>query len=63
VVGLDGGGVTTESDRTVICGSGTAPVETAPEVDGGFAFVFDVGFVFGGLGLGFGVGVVGAVAV
>jgi hypothetical protein len=54
-VGLDGGGVTTESSRTEICGRDVPPVEAAPEVDGGFAVAFDVG-----LGLGFGAAVVWA---
>jgi hypothetical protein len=58
-VGLDGGGVTTESSRTEICGRDVPPVEAAPEVDGGFAVAFDVGLGLG-LGLGFGAAAVWA---
>jgi hypothetical protein len=57
LVGLDGGGVTTESSRTVIGGRVVGPVEAAPEADGGLAVVFEVVFAFG-LGFGFGVAAV-----
>jgi hypothetical protein len=60
LVGIDGGAVTTEGCRTVIGGRVVAPVEAAPEVDGGLAVVFDVGFAFG-LNFGLGVTVVWAV--
>jgi hypothetical protein len=60
VVGLDGGAVVTETDGTVICGSATPFAGAAPEVDDGFAGAFDVRAIFG---LGFGTGVVWAVAV
>ena len=62
VVGPDGrGAVVTESeDGTLICGSGTAAVDVAPGVDGGFAAV---SAACATLGLGFASGVaVGAAA-
>jgi hypothetical protein len=60
VLGMDGGAVVTDSDRTVICGSDVAFVAAAPEVEGGFAVAFDARST---LGLGFGAGVVGAAVV